>query len=215
LEGSTRQPDDLDLNVVPFADIRGMFCIVTEKLDGANVGISFDKDKNIRLQNRGHYLTGGKQEGQFDLLKQWAATYQYELWQSLGDRFILFGEWLYITHSIHYTSLPDFFLAFALYDKLCTVFVPFEELKDVFYSIYHVPIIKKGYLQSIDELIALIGISAYSNEQMEGVVIHANYPSDYSKSLHCKYVRPSFTQQVNDDIHWKKKPVRYNQLKGK
>ena len=30
---------------------------------------------------------------------------------------ILFGEWLYAQHSISYSNLPDYFLAFDLYNK--------------------------------------------------------------------------------------------------
>ena len=32
------------------------------------------------------------------------------------------GEWLYAKHSIHYTRLPDYFLAFDLYDRRTGVF---------------------------------------------------------------------------------------------
>ena len=35
----------------------------------------------------------------------------------LGDRFILFGEWLYARHSVHYRRLPHYFFEFDVYDK--------------------------------------------------------------------------------------------------
>ena len=36
--------------------------------------ISFDRDGRLRLQSRGHYLTGGPRERHFALFKGWAAT---------------------------------------------------------------------------------------------------------------------------------------------
>lgn len=59
LEGSRLQPGDHDLRQVPLAALRGAYCVVEEKLDGANAGISVDDDGRLRLQSRGHTLVGG------------------------------------------------------------------------------------------------------------------------------------------------------------
>lgn len=40
------------------------------------------------------------------------------------NRHILFGEWLFAKHSKHYTSLPAYFIAFDIYDKVCMVCMP-------------------------------------------------------------------------------------------
>ena len=34
------------------------------------------------------------------------------------ERHVLFGEWLFAKHSKHYTSLPAYFIAFDIYDKV-------------------------------------------------------------------------------------------------
>ena len=39
---------------------------------------------------------------QYDLFKQWAAVKRHVLEEQLEDRFILFGEWVYARHSVHY-----------------------------------------------------------------------------------------------------------------
>jgi hypothetical protein len=41
---------------------------ISEKLDGAGCGISFEEEgnQNILLQSRNHYLRGGPKERQFD-----------------------------------------------------------------------------------------------------------------------------------------------------
>src|SRR5512145_2697790 len=110
IEGSGLQPDD-DPHVVPFAELKGRYLVVEEKMDGANCGISFDRSGRLQLQSRGHYLLGGPRERQFELLKSWAARYTADLWALLGDRYVLYSEWLYGKHSIFYTDLPHYLLA--------------------------------------------------------------------------------------------------------
>ncbi|GAA3654925.1 hypothetical protein GCM10022267_46480 [Lentzea roselyniae] len=89
LEGSRLQPGDEDLDQVPFRAIAGRHLVVEEKLDGANAGISFDSSGVLKLQSRGHFLTGGPRERQFAPLKAWAATHQGVLWERLGTRYVL------------------------------------------------------------------------------------------------------------------------------
>ena len=67
LEGSRLQPGGHDLTQVPLSDLRGAYCVVEEKLDGANAGISVGEDGRIRLQSRGHVLVGGAREKHCDL----------------------------------------------------------------------------------------------------------------------------------------------------
>lgn len=71
IQGSRLQPGDEDLDSIPFAAIQQQYVVVEEKVDGANAAISFGVDGQIRLQSRGHYLTGGAREKHFNLFKQW------------------------------------------------------------------------------------------------------------------------------------------------
>ena len=68
------------------------------------------------LQCRGHEITEGMHP-QYDLFKQWATVKRPVLEAMLEDRFILFGEWLYARHSVHYRRLPHYFFEFDIYDK--------------------------------------------------------------------------------------------------
>src|ERR1041384_5664859 len=99
LEGSRPQPGDEDLDVVPVDTLSGKYVVIEEKLDGANVGLSVGPDGRLRLQSRGHFLTGGPRERQFDLLKTWAACHQDAIAAVLGERYVLYGEWLYARHT--------------------------------------------------------------------------------------------------------------------
>ncbi len=48
-----------DLEGIPFKAIANRHLVVEEKVDGANVAISFSTERQILLQSRGNYLTGG------------------------------------------------------------------------------------------------------------------------------------------------------------
>ena len=91
-----------------------------EKVDGANLGISVDPDTlEFKVQNRSHFINS-KTHRQFGTLDSWLSEHSEGLFQILGSepgRHVLFGEWLYATHSIEYTRLPDYFLAFDIYDS--------------------------------------------------------------------------------------------------
>src|SRR5436305_12241126 len=71
LVGSRLQPGDEDLDALPMSELAGKHVVVEEKMDGANCGVSFDAELSLQLQSRGHFLTGGPRERQFDLFKQW------------------------------------------------------------------------------------------------------------------------------------------------
>ena len=116
IEGSRLQPGDEDLDSVPFSAIANRYVVVEEKVDGANAAISFSSDGQMRLQSRGHYLTGGEREKHFNLFKQWAYSHAAAFWQVLGIRYVLYGEWLYAKHTVFYDYLPHYFLEYDLLD---------------------------------------------------------------------------------------------------
>ena len=101
LEGSRLQAGDEDLSAVPFAEIAGRHLVVEEKMDGANCGISFSPTGALRLQSRGHFLTGGPREKHFHLFKQWASRHAAAFYNILGTRYVLYGAWLYAKHTIY------------------------------------------------------------------------------------------------------------------
>lgn len=101
----------------------GDVIVVTEKMDGANVGISLAADNwTFVVQNRSHYVSS-KSHFQFRKLDASLAAHSAVLRSMLcrdplfPERFILYGEWLAATHSIPYTRLRDLFYAFDLYDR--------------------------------------------------------------------------------------------------
>jgi len=108
--------------------------IVEEKLDGTNVGMHFTSAGRMVLQCRGHEITTGM-HAQYDLFKQWTMGKRPMLEALLADRFILFGEWLYARHSVHYRAFRTTSSSSNIYDKQRQGFLDLalrlEDLKEV------------------------------------------------------------------------------------
>jgi hypothetical protein len=88
---------------------------VEEKVDGANVGFSLDDRGAVRVQSRGSWIRQGAHP-QFGPLWAWTAARTSVLKELLRPDLILFGEWCFAAHSVRYDRLPDWFLAFDVFD---------------------------------------------------------------------------------------------------
>lgn len=125
--------DDIHHNLSGTNLAPGSKVIITEKVDGANLGISLDENSRIVIQNRSHWVNS-KTHFQFKRLDLWVEENREGLYKILGDplfpeRFVLFGEWMVCVHSIQYNRLPDRFLAFDLYDRSNGTFAAREVLE--------------------------------------------------------------------------------------
>ncbi len=190
------------------ADFLKYELVIEEKIDGANLGISFDLEGNLLLQNRGSYLHLPF-AGQWNKLEQWLHPKMDALFELLTDRYILFGEWCYAQHSVHYNFLPDFFLGFDVYDKRVKKFFSTKRrnrlLKEM--KIYRVPHVANGKY-SVSEIENLLTQSNISDEPAEGLYLRIDQGDWLLKRA--KLVRPSFIQSVED--HWSRSGIKPNQL---
>ena len=115
---------------------------VEEKVDGANLGISIGSDMKVYVQNRSHYVNS-KTHRQFSALDSWLAEHSSSLYDVLEPgRHVLFGEWLYAKHSIHYKELPGYFLAFDIYDKKTNQFYSWRERNRLLESSTNIPTVR-------------------------------------------------------------------------
>ena len=184
IEGSRLQKGDEDLKQIPFSTIKNKYIVIEEKVDGANCAISFDNNGNLLLQSRGHYLTGGYRERHYNLFKQWANNYQCELYEVLGERYIMYGEWLYAKHSIYYDNLPSYFLEFDVYDKENKTFLSTDKrrelLKDL--DVISVPVLARGKFNKIEDVLKYLGDSNYitinHRENLKNEVLKYNQDVD-------------------------------------
>jgi hypothetical protein len=183
--------------------------VVEEKIDGANLGISFDQTGKMRLQNRGNWLEG-KLSGQWESLRGWAAKRLTVLRSVLPENHIVFGEWCYATHSVHYNDLPDWFLLFDVYDTVAEKFWNGARRNELAAAagLAVVPQIAQGRFTLDQVRLMLDGKSAFSNEPIEGIYFrreHGNW-----LTARAKLVGPGFTQAIAE--HWSKKQLLRNRL---
>jgi ATP-dependent RNA circularization protein (DNA/RNA ligase family) len=182
--------------------------IVEEKVDGANLGISFDSGGNIRAQNRGAYLhLPGT--GQWKKLADWLAPRTDILFEKLIDRYILFGEWCYAQHSVYYDRLPDWFLGFDIYDKKSDRFFSCCRREMIFQAvgIFQVPKIDRGHF-TVAELRKLLSQSQLSNKPAEGLYLRTDQEDWLVQRA--KLIRPTFIQSVEQ--HWLHSGIKPNKL---
>lgn len=181
---------------------------VEEKVDGANLGLSFDANGNIRAQNRGTYLhLPGS--GQWKKLGEWLALHTDALFEHLSDRYILFGEWCYARHSIYYDRLPDWFLAFDIYDREACRFLATARRDQLLHEMHisKVPDIARGRFTypGIQELLSQ---SKLTDQPAEGIYLRIDH-GDWLEQR-AKLVRPAFIQAVEQ--HWSRSAIRPNRL---
>lgn len=155
-------------------------CFVQEKVDGANMGISW-KDGPI-LRNRSHILKKGYIEKntpaklQFRPAWNWLHKHEEEI-KMISDLcyspITIYGEWMFAKHSIYYDKLPDLFLAYDIWSVEDREFLSpdvVSELLDKTSISYIRP--KKMILNSIKEIISLSELeSDYRDGIREGIVI--------------------------------------------
>lgn len=184
--------------------------VVEEKLDGANLGFSLSAEGTLLAQNRGQYLTE-PYSGQFARLPMWLAQRGNTLRTLLRPAHIFFGEWCAARHSLAYTSLPDWFLLFDVYDCKVARFwsTTRRNLLASQADLKTVPQIFRGRtsLSHLEQCITTEH-SRYSDGAMEGVVVR--HESVLWCETRAKLVRPDFTQAI--DTHWRKRSIAWNRV---
>ena len=243
IEGSRFQQGDEELDNVPYKNIKGQYLVIEEKMDGANSGISFTDWGELRLQSRGHYLTGGPREKHFNLFKTWGNVHAPKLWELLGKRYIMYGEWLYAKHTVFYNQLTHYFMEFDILDTETGIFLstkqrqemlkdyPFiESVKVLYAGTDH----KKKMLQDLvtqsyfidDQHLETLKNLAQAKNLDEAQVLKETDNKNLMEGLYLKietenevterykFVRHSFLSAVlNSEGHWLNRPIIANQLK--
>lgn len=195
--------------------------IVEEKIDGTNVGIHFTTRGRMVLQCRGHEITEGMHP-QYDPFKQWTSVKRPLLEAMLGSRFILYGEWLYAKHSVHYRALPHYFFEFDLYDKDAARFLDLATRLRMLdgTGLHTVPVLHRGPATT-EALRALIGPSAFdsafdnpltgrTDHLIEGLYLRTEAGGFVTGRA--KLVRPEFVEKVKQSEHWQHQAMVSNGL---
>lgn len=209
LLGDTAVRDDKVLSELERDEFLLHELAVEEKVDGANLGISFDACGNVRVQNRGGYLLFPF-SGQWKKLSEWLSPRTDALFEYLTDRHILFGEWCYAQHSVIYDRLPDWFLGFDIFDKVSAKYFSCARRDDMLLTlgISKIPMIKRGHF-SLLELNSLLSQSRLSANPAEG--LYLRFDQGDWLAQRAKLVRPAFIQSI--DEHWSRSGIKANRLK--
>ncbi|KAF8893678.1 ATP dependent DNA ligase [Gymnopilus junonius] len=213
--------DDIHTDLSSFANIASSHLVITEKIDGANMGISLsspssDGTSRILVQNRSHYVNSSTHE-QFKKLGLWIERHEDELRNILGrdsyfpERYILYGEWVFAVHSIPYTRLPDYFIAYDLFDRSTQSWADTRSLHGLLEgtSIPLAPIIHQGSMPTDTELLQMIQQqSMFYEGRVEGVYVKVEVNN--SVKHRGKMVRSDF---ISGNEHWTRGGLKVNSLK--
>lgn len=241
IQGSRLQPGDEDLRQRRFIEIEGRNVVLEEKIDGANSAISFTDEGELRLQSRGHFLVGGSREKHYDLMKQWAAVHKDKFYEVLGDRYVMYGEWMYAKHTIYYDLLPNYFMEFDILDRETDRFLDTPSRHALIRNlpVCSCPVLASGRFSSMDDILKHLGDSNYisaahishlredadrlglnadricretdASRTMEGIYIKVEENGEVVDRM--KYVRASFLQTVEESqSHWLDRPIVPNRI---
>lgn len=196
LEGSLGTKD---IKNISFNTVLDVPLVIEEKVDGSCVGIAFDQDKLI-LKHRNSEVNGVE----WDLLKKWIKDNEEVFYDILENRYIMYGEWLYATHTIYYDKLPHFFLEYDIFDrtKQCFLSTPQRQkmLKNT--PVVSVMCLSQGIFKSSKDIINFFGSSFYrSSGNMEGLYLKVE--DDLKVKDRYKFISKEFIDGIlSSGTHW-------------
>lgn len=209
--GPSRPREDKVLDAAEARAFLSDDVLVEEKVDGANLGFSVSDTGALCAQNRGHYVDLDVPTGQWKPLKRWLSTRASALSNALAPHLVLFGEWCYAVHSVHYRRLPDWFLAFDVYDRSRNEFWSVERRNELARAldVAVVPELGRGRFD-LAQLQQLLGQSQLTDGPAEGLYVRREQGGHLA--LRAKLVRAEFVQHMNVGEHWSKRQLETNEV---
>jgi RNA ligase len=125
---------------------------------------------------------------------------------NIPENLQIFGEWLWLKHSIYYNRLPAYFLMFGVRDLNTSAWYSWGETEKLAkeLDLHCVPVVYQAYIRSESDFYWFLNnhVSSKSRhgEKCEGVVIRKSIQfdtEDFSSSIG-KYVLPNFFNQVGN-----------------
>jgi ATP-dependent RNA circularization protein (DNA/RNA ligase family) len=186
--------------------------IVEEKLDGTNIGISVAQSGELQVQARGSYIELKTLHPQFKPLRRWLNVRRERLVGVLGLTFVLFGEWCYARHTVSYNRLPDWFVAFDIFDRTAERFLSVDRRDRLAarMDLSTAPQLTTGRFD-LCSVQRLLGDSRFGDGPAEGIY----FRHDHEEFLvgRAKLVRAEFIQAIGE--HWQRRQLTLNRIAGR
>ena len=190
--------------------------VVSEKVDGANLGLTLSPTFTLLAYHRGHYVSPATDK-EFAALPSWLDEHSPALLALLSPpgAFVLYGEWCKAMHSVPYTALPDYFLAFDMWDEGEGRFWGQRRLAEALKGsgLRGVGVLVRRRYDSREELLKeLERTSRWRGDggKVEGVVLRIETEDGRGLIQKGKLVRPDFVQAIT--THWSKRKMVKNQV---
>jgi len=191
---------------------------VTEKVDGANLGISLSENWEIECQHRGQRIVHTT-SSEYSKLKEWLERKGKFLSEVLSPKKdILFGEWCQAQHSIGYDNLPDYFLVFDCYDRGTRRFMSRRKLEALCRGRFSMTkCIGHRRFESKQQIEELMNgtMSSYKLKTpgpIEGLYLKIEDEEEGVNVHRCKLVRSEFIQGM-DIGHWSRQQTVHNTVR--
>jgi len=216
----------------PFSEVAGAHLVVEEKVDGSHCGVAFDDQAELRLFSRNTVLATPPARREFAALDRCVRVHLDALWEVLGTRYVLYGEWAYATHSAFYDALPSFFVEDDIFDRNEGRFLSTSRRRAFTADLPSplgrpVEVLLEGPVMALEELHALVGPSRYKSadwrtrcpsmegvedsDAMEGLYIKVESEDFVERRL--KWVRPGFLQHIaGGQAHWRERSELRNRV---
>lgn len=181
--------------------------VITSKLDGSNFGFT-----NSECFARSH--NGPPTHKSFD----WAKSYHNQIKYMVPEGLVVYAEYLFAKHSIHYTCLPNYICIFNVLDMNTDEWLSWDDVEGIsaILNIPTVPLLFDGVFKTNKELeikcSLLMKEKEFLADEREGIVIRLKQSfknCDFGKSV-AKAVRPS---HVQTDEHWSHQEIIKNKVK--
>ena len=197
-----------------------MHLVVEEKVDGSQAGLGFDENLDLIIFSRGAIAPRNRNFGPLWL---WADARMDALFDLLSTRYILYGEWAMLLHSVYYDLLPDYFLEDDVYDRWEDCWLSttarrrlLEATRDAL-GLHSVPVLHEGAMDDYKDLRGLVGNSAFKSDRWPYALLDAarrrgveeetalswTDPSDKMEGL---YIKVEDGDRVTRRLKW----VRYD-----
>jgi len=174
--------------------------LVEEKLDGANVALWLDDDSIVQVATRGGAAAQDR-AGQRGPLRRWAAEHSDALRALLDGGWALYGEWLWRSHGVRYSRLPDWLVGLDLWHPELQWAKIEERDERLMRGGVGVPprLADWTHLKGADEVHRLIALTAYGESVGEGAIVRRR---DGLEPRLAKVVSTDFARPGDD--HWRR-----------